>query len=260
MNDQVVIVTSAGVARLQEEAERIAKIKARGCVPVECGPEIPMAPGRGPMMRFTPREMRQTECGGFVSVKTGEAGRDAARVADAFDAMERASLKAHRAAEVRRASAGQDSQAYSALFTPGQISAARDYAALVERVSASGVKCSSLEAFHSGGGGGGGDREAAIFRDFQRLRALHRRIGDGLAKEVRRIRPSKNGGVKRRAIYVRKLVDMICLGDMSILQVLQAHGWSKDGGASKALRLSLCAALDRMQGFDLASMKNGVDT
>lgn len=259
MNEQVVIVTSAGVARLQDEAARIAEIRVRGCVPVECGPEIPMAPGRGPMMRFTPREMRQTECGGFVSVKTGEAGRDAARVADAFDAMERASLKAHRAAEVRRASAGQEPQAYSALFTPGQISAARDYAALVERVTASGVKCSSLEAVHSGGAGGG-DREAAIFRDFQRLRALHRRIGDGLAKEVRRIRPSKNGGVKRRAIYVRRLVDMVCLGDMSILQVLHSHGWSKDGGASKALRLSLCSALDRMQGYDLAKMKKGVDT
>lgn len=260
MNEQVVIVTSAGVARLQDEAARIAEIKMRGCVPVECGPEIPMAPGRGPMMRFTPRQIRQTECGSFVSVKTGEAGRDAARVADVFDAMERASLKAHRAAEVRRASAGQDPQAYSVLFTPGQISTARDYAALVERVSASGVKCSSLEAVHSGGGGGGGDREAAIFRDFQRLRALHRRIGDGLAKEVRRIRPSKNGGVKRRVIYVRRLVDMVCLGDMSLHEVLNKHGWEKKGDAIKALRAALCAALDRMQGYDLADAKNGVDS
>lgn len=259
MSEQVVIVTSAGVARLQDEAVRIAEIKARGSVPVECGPAIPMAPGRGLMMRFTPREMRQTEGGGFVSVKTGEAGRDAARVADAFDAMERAAVKAYRAAEARRKKAGQDPKSYEPLFTPGQISAARDYAALVERVTASGVKCSSLEAIHSGGGGGG-DREAAIFRDFHRLRALHRRIGDGLAKEVRRIRPSVNGGLKRRAIYVRKLVDMVCLGDMSILQVLHAHGWSKDGGASKALRLALCSALDRMQGYDLAEMKKGVDT
>ncbi|KPD10342.1 hypothetical protein [Phaeobacter sp. 11ANDIMAR09] len=259
MIEQVVIVTSAGVARLQDEAVRIAEIKARGCVPVECGPEIPMAPGRGPMVRFTPREMRQTDGGGYVSIRTGDRGRDAARVADAFDAMERAAVKAHQAAEGRREKAGQDPRNYEPLFTPGQISAARDYAALVERVTASGVKCSSLEAVHSGAVGGG-DREAAIFRDFQRLRALHRRIGDGLAKEVRRIRPSVNGGLKRRAIYVRKLVDMVCLGDMSILQVLHAHGWSKDGGASKALRLSLCSALDRMQGYDLAEMKKGVDT
>ncbi|OIQ42802.1 MAG: hypothetical protein BM560_01060 [Roseobacter sp. MedPE-SWde] len=85
MNEQVVIVTSAGVARLQDEVARIAEIKARGCVPVECGPAIPVAPGRGPMMRFTPREMRQTEGGGFVSVKTGEAGRDAARVYGAIE-------------------------------------------------------------------------------------------------------------------------------------------------------------------------------
>lgn len=259
MSEQVVIVTSAGVARLQDEAARIAEIKARGSVPVECGPAIPVAPGRGPMMRFTPREMRQTAGGGYVSIKTGEAGRDAARVADAFDAMERAAVKAYRAAERRREKAGRDPKSYEPLFTPGQLSAARDYAALVERVTASGVKCSSLEAVHSSGGGGG-DREAAIFQDFQRLRALHRRIGDGMAKEVRSIRPSKNGGLKRRAIYVRRLVDLVCLGGMSIAGVLEAHDWAKKGDAIKGLRASLCAALDRMQGYDLVSGKKGVDS
>lgn len=251
MTEQVVIVSPSGVARLQREAERIAAIKARVEVPVECGPEISIAPGRGPMIRFTPREIRQTDTGGFVSTRSGFDGRDAARVADVFDEMERAAIKAHQALQVRRRREGKDPQPYRPLFTPGQISAGRDYAALVERVNASGVKCSSLEAINTGGCGGG-DREEAVLRDFQRLRALHRRVGGGLAKEVRRIRPSQNGGRARSAIYVRRLVDLVCLGGLSLERVLALHGWAKDGRSIKALRLSLCSALDRMQGYDLA--------
>jgi len=250
MNDQVVIVTSAGVARLQEEAERIAEIKDRSAVPIVCGPAIPVAPGRGPMIRFTPREMGRTDSGGYILAKTGFEGRDAARVADVFDRMEWAARKAHKAANTRREKAGRETQSYGALFSPGQVSAARDYVALVERVEASGVKCSSLDAVQAGSGSGG-DREEAILADFQRLRALQRRIGCGLAKEVRHIRPSQNGGKKRAAIYVRRLVDLVCLGDIPLSDVLGLHGWSKDGDAVHGLRKALCAALDRMQGYDL---------
>ncbi|AUR04258.1 hypothetical protein PhaeoP72_02297 [Phaeobacter inhibens] len=250
MTEHVVIVASNGVARLQAEADRIAAIKARCAVPLACGDEIRLAPGRGPMIQFTPREIRQTSTGGFAAIKSGHEGKDAARVADVFDEMDRAARKAHRAVQHRLEREGEDLQPYVPPFTSGQISAGRDYAALVERVSASGVKCSSLEAVNSSGGGG--DREEAIFRDFQRLRALQHRIGDGLAKEVRRIRPSQNGGRKRSAIYVRRLVDLVCLGDLSLEGVLASHGWAKDGRAIQSLRASLCAALDRMQGYDLS--------
>ena len=106
-----------------------------------------------------------------------------------------------------------------------------------------------------GGSGGNGGREEAIFSDLQRLRALHRRIGDGLAKEVRSLRPSATGG-KRRAITVRRLVDMVCLADATISDVLEAHGWAKKGPAPKALRDTLGATLDRMQGYDLAKPQN----
>lgn len=250
MTGAVVIVSPNGEARLQEEAVRIAEIKARSAVPRACGPAIPVAPGRGPMIRFAPREMGRSESGGYILAKTGFEGRDAARIADVFDRMERAARKAHKAANTRRDKAGKESQPYAALFTPGQISAARDYAALVERVEASGVKCSSLETVQAGSGSGG-DREEAILADFQRLRALQRRIGNGLAKEVRHIRPSQNGGKKRAAIYVRRLVDLVCLGDTPLSDVLERHGWSKDGDAVHGLRKALCAALDRMQGYDL---------
>jgi hypothetical protein len=247
MTEQVVIVTLNGVARLESERVRIDAIKAAGKVPRLCGDAIPVAPARGPMIRFTPREARLSECGGVVVWKSGEAGRDGARVADTFDKMEREAIRYHR----RR---GDDAGPYVPLFTSGQIAAGRDYATLVERVSASGVKCSSIEAQSGSGGQSGGGREEAMLADFQRLRALQHRIGNGLAKEVRRIRPS---GRKRSAIYARRLVDLVCLSDTSIEDVLDRHGWAVDHKSRKALRRSLCAALDRMQGYSDRLAKEG---
>lgn len=239
MTEQVVIVTPDGTASFQALQVRLDAIKTAAAVPVECGDAIPIAPARGPMVRFTPREARLSDCGGVVVWKSGEDGRDAARVADAFDNMEREAVKYHR----RR---GDDAVRYVPLFSSGQIAAGRDYAMLVERVSASGVKCSSIEAQSGSGGGSGGGREEAMLADFQRLRALQYRIGNGLAKEVRRIRP---GGRKRRAIFARRLVDLVCLDGASIKNVLDRHGWAVDHKSRKALRQSLCAALDRMQGY-----------
>lgn len=247
MTEQVVIVAPDGTASFQAMRARIDAVKAAAAVPVECGDVIPIAPARGPMIRFTPREARMSECGGMNVWKSGEAGRDAARVADAFDKMEREAIKYHKRL-------GEDAGPYVPLFTSGQIAAGRDYAALVERVSASGVKCSSVEAQSGSGGQSGGGREEAMLADFQRLRALQHRIGNGLAKEVRRIRP---GGRKRRAIYSRRLVDMVCLDGASIKYVLDRHGWAVDNKSTKALQRSLCAALDRMQGYSDRLAKEG---
>lgn len=247
MTEQVVIVAPDGSARLIAEQVRVDAIKAASQVPKQCGDAIPVAPARGPMIRFTPREARMSECGGVNVWKSGEAGRDAARVADAFDKMEREAIRYHKRRD-------EEAGPYVSLFTSGQIAAGRDYAALVERVSASGIKCSSIEAQSGSGGQSGGGREEAMLADFQRLRALQHRIGNGLAKEVRRIRP---GGRKRSAIYARRLVDLVCIGDASIEDVLKRHGWAVNQKSRKALRQSFCAALDRMQGYSDRFAKEG---
>ncbi|MCA1337368.1 hypothetical protein [Pseudooceanicola marinus] len=233
--------------RIAESDAACAAILEAAQPPASCGPDIPVAPGRGPMQRITPRRMEATSTGGFVRRHDGFEGRDAARVCDAFDEMERQASNRHAATRRRAEAEGREPPAFVAPFNPGQISIGRTYAALSERVACAGVSCSSFEGRVSGGGGPG-DRETAILQDFQQLRAMHRRIGDGLAKEVRRIRP---GGLKRRAIRVRVLVDMVCIGGQTLEGVLKAHGWAVDQKSRNALRLSLCAALDRMQGYDL---------
>lgn len=245
MSETVMIVDAAGITRVDLLDAGARDVLSRAAVPIECGPDIPVAPARGPMIRFSPREMVKTKDGGFVSKKSGYCGRDGVRVSDAFDRM---TLQAQRAHQKK----GEGAGIFQALFTPGQISAARDYAGLTERVAASGLKCSSLET-SQGGGGRAGDREAALFHDIDRLRALHRRIGAGLAKEVRRIRPSERGGdkAKRSAIYVRRLVDDVCLGERTLSEVLKRHHWAVDAKAREGLRRALCAALERMQGYDL---------
>lgn len=270
--EAVVYVDSSGLARcatLDQEAKRIKAIKDRAVPPVSCGPEIAPAPARGPMQVFVPREMVVTDAGNLVSRRAGYMGRDGARVADAFDLMTMNALKAHpkviaaaERAHDERASASEAQgmhprpfrePAFVPPFTHGQVAAARDYAALTERCEAAGISCSSVDAVDSGSGG---DREAAIFRDFARLRMLHYRIGDGLAKEVRRHRPSATGG-KRAAIRVRTLVDQVCLGNMTLDEVLRRHGWTSKNEAVRAdLRAALRAALDRMQGYDLHKPQN----
>ncbi|ETX26437.1 hypothetical protein RISW2_03775, partial [Roseivivax isoporae LMG 25204] len=173
------------------------------------------------------------------------------RIGDAFDRMEAAARKAHVQANARRKREGKDPLPFVPPFSIGQQEMGREYARLVERCEAAGVKCSSLETV--GGGGGDADaREAAIIHDLQRLRLLRRRVGDGLAREVRRHRPSATGG-KRTAIRISCLVDAVCLGDMSLDDVFSKYGWGKvDAKMRGELRSALCGALDRMRGFDLA--------
>ena len=266
MMSRIIVDPAGGAwrATAEDEAARIAAIKARAQPPESVGPDIIAAPARGPMQVFVPREMVVTDAGNLVARRAGYLGRDGARVADAFDLMTMNAIKAHpkviaaalRDYDERCKALPKGSKvrpfvepAFAPPFTHGQVAAARDYATLTERCNASGMSCASLEAV--GRGSGGGDREAAIFRDFARLRSLHRRIGDGLAKEVRRHRPSITGG-KRSAIRVRTLVDMVCLGNLTLDEVLRRHGWtSKNETVRGDLRAALCKALDRMQGYDL---------
>ncbi|WP_146592333.1 hypothetical protein [Puniceibacterium confluentis] len=282
---QVFLVDPVGGICAMSETERtdvaLRQILRRAAPPASCGPAMITAPARGPMQAFSPREMVLTEGGRAVSRRAGYLGRDAARVADAFDLMTLQAQRAHPArvaaaekahpARVAAARAAYDERsaraqaeghrvrkfrppefvppAFVAPFTHGQVSAARDYAALAERCESSGLKCSSVEA--TGGGSGNGNREEAMLADFQLLRCLRYRIGDGLAKEVRRHRPSRTGG-KRSAIRVRTLVDQVCIGGLSIDAVLKSHGWTgRDDAPRRALMAALRSALDRMQGFDL---------
>ncbi|AVO36606.1 hypothetical protein [Pukyongiella litopenaei] len=227
---------SVSMTEAQRVGFALGAIRDRSAVPGECGDAIPAAPARGPMRRFVPREMVPDGEGGHRSEHMGYRGRDGARCADVFDVM---TLQARRA---------QKGGSFEPPFTFGQVQAGRGYAALFERCAAAGVGCSSLETLRRAAAVGG-DREAAIFADFARLRVLQRRIGDGLVKEVRRIRP---GGQPRRAIYARRLVDLVCVADMPLGAVLREHGWADKGAARDGLRAALCAALDRMQGYDLA--------
>ena len=86
----------------------------------------------------------------------------------------------------------------------------------------------------------------AVLRDREEIERLHRRIGTGSAMVVRRIRPSQRGS--RVSISDRRLVDMVCLEDRAVSDVLKAHGWSVLGETSRAVAKALGQALDRMGG------------
>ena len=219
-----------GMEQLMAEARAVALVKAEATPPPSTGPEIPVAPARGPFKVFQPFEMVRgsTE----RARRTGYKGRDAVQVADAFDVMER---------QARRKKAPQP-------FTPGQVSAGRDYRALVERLDSAGVRCSSLESLAQRSSGGGSYSDA-VLADSRRLAALRRRIGNGMALEVRRIRPSKRGPNARSCITDRALVDMVCLNEMTLAEVLKHFGWTVNQKAREALRTALARILDRMQGY-----------
>lgn len=244
----VVIVDRAGAARLQALDDAVERIKAAAAVPAECGSDIGPAPARGPFVVYLPREVVLTAAGGLRTQRAGHAGRMGLRAADVWDVMEEQARRAH-------ARLGKDAGPFAPPFTPGQVAAGRDYAALTERVAAAGVRCASLEA--AGRGGGGDGYSEALAADIRRLRALHRRIGDGLAQEVRRIRPSATGR-GRSSIRVRALVDMVCLGNLALDEVLRRHGWARQRQEVRLeLRRSLAAALDRMQGYQMSVHKGG---
>lgn len=241
-------------AKMAAEAGRIAEVVARGIVPDACGPDIPAAPARGAFQVFRPMTIVPGSAGTAVPAgyrAPGEgAFRAAIRRADVFDMMERDARLAHERA-------GADTP-FVAPFTPAQVQMGRDYRDLTERHAAGGVRCASLEAGR-GGGGSGGEFIDAYVDEGLRLAALHRRIGAGAAISVRRIRPGRRGSHARGIILDRALVDMVCLCDKRLGQVLRKHGWEPDRKLRDALALALAAALDRMLGYGVHPSTKGID-
>lgn len=220
---------------LQSEAARIAALKARAARPFGAGAEIvDMAPARGPVAQFQPREA-VNRGGKTMTVRAGWRGQDALRRADAFDVME---AQAQRRAKVD----GKLPKGYRPLFTTGQLVAARDYAALAERVEASGVKCSSIEAMGAGSGGQGSWIDA-VLADAQQVAVIRARIGS-----VSVLVP-KNAGGKRAIVWAQDLVDRVCIAEQTLSEVLRAYGWGRNKVVAAALSDGLAKALDRMQGF-----------
>lgn len=130
-------------------------------------------------------------------------------------------------------------------YSPGQVTVAEDYAAIVEWRAGSAVRCSSLEAGRVGGGGAG--LFIDTFMDQGRwLSELRARIGDGVAMSPRRHMDRGNG---RRAIPVRNAVDLVVLDGLAVKAVLRRFGWTADMKDQRALRTAICGALDRMQGY-----------
>jgi len=216
--------------RMIERADALAAVKARGMAPGICGPMMGCAPARGRLIPFMPVFVLRDAKGEEQQIEAGHVGRHAARVGDVWDRMED---------QARRSGGGF-------LFDPAQVEAGRDYAALVQRINSSGMSGSSMEVVSGRGGGSGGTVSEAVAHDVARLRGLRARIGPGLALEIRRVRPSVRG--KRRALHHLDLVDMVCLGGKSVVEVLQRCGWPKKGDSVKALRAELCLCLDRMSG------------
>lgn len=214
----------------QAEAARLAEILDLAAPPEEMA-AAPVAPARGPM-RLVPN---------WVVSSGGTRLRDGAHWEEAC-ALSQMIERARRRHEARG-----DGSEFVAPFTPGQVSIAATYRVLTERHAAGGVRCSSLEALRAAQVGSGGEFIDAYIEVGRKLAVLHRRIGPGLAMQLRRIRPSSRGS--RVSIANRRLVDMVCLGGMSIDDVLGAHGWNVDGTTRRGARDALAAVLDRMIGY-----------
>lgn len=214
------------------EAARIAIVQSAGVVPVVCGTEAPVAPARGPAR--TVDFMASYPKGETSEVKpAGYAGRKTVVMLDSIEVMR---------LQVRR-------RGGTFALSDEQLGMARLYHTLVQTLEAGAVRCVNLE----GQTGGGGSREG--FTDHRldlhrRVDGLRARIGNGVAMEVRRIRPSARAGdgMKRANIPNRALVDLVCLYDLTISEVLGRYGWSVKGDTVKAAMRALAAALDRMLG------------
>lgn len=213
------------------EAARVALVKASGAVPDACGDAIPCAPARGPVRTLDflasyPKGAHETEL-----KPAGHAGRKTLMRLDVFGRMAAQSLR----------------RGGVPLLSDSQIGMGREYRTMIEDREAGAVRCSSMEAMRSGGGTPEGftDHRLALSR---RIDLLQHRIGQACGMSIRRIRPSKRGGVARANIADRTLIDAVCIGDIDISDVLRRHGWAVKGDTVKAATTALAGALDRMIG------------
>ncbi len=130
-------------------------------------------------------------------------------------------------------------------FTESQIAIADDYRTITEWRDGSGLKCASIEAARGGSGGSGLFIDSFVERG-RWLATLHARIGTGAALSPRYAMDRDNA---RTTITQRQLVDAVILHGMDLSMVLKRHRWQADGKNRKVLKLCLCSALDRMQGY-----------
>jgi hypothetical protein len=222
-----------GLSAFELERIQLRHRMAMAAPPERCGPAMIAQPARGPMVASAPMGMIPEGKDEWKAEHTGFCGRDIAREADAFDAME---LQARRAAGGRKDGGER-------LFTPLQVATGRRYAMLVERHASSGMRCTSVET-QGGGSGQGGSFIDTVIHEGDLICAMQRAIGDGVSLAIRRIRPSQRGA--RTGIRDRALVDAVCLSGKTVSCVLEAHGWADKGDNRLAARRALCGALDRM--------------
>lgn len=232
---QTIVVDPHGGAAIKDirplhEKSRISEVRAMGQVPEGVGPAIPEAPARGPVHTFHQLKSYPDGERGFAFKHDGFEGRKSLRCADSFDVM-----------AVKAARHGKRPP-----FTSAQVAMGRFYRDLYEKHANAGVKCSSLESLSQSSGGRGGEFMDAVLRDRQQLDVIRRRIGDRSAMVVRRNRPSKRGS--RVTIMDRRLVDIVCLEDGTISDVLKRHGWAIKAELVKSLQVALGQALHRMMG------------
>ena len=223
---------AAGAARLHDERERLAALIARSHPAEGCGPAIPVAPARDPQRSVTPHVMMPDpkDKSGWKVEETGWRGFKAAQAMDIFDTL---ALKAAK-------------RNVAPPFTKGQVNTARLYRDLVERHDAGGMKLASLEGRVASRSGKGGDFMEAFLAEGEAIRRMQRAIGNGVAMQVRRVRPSARGGKSARNIRDRDLIDAICLHGKSFRQVLEAHGWTDSARNSSVLMSALAVVLDRL--------------
>ena len=214
-----------------EERQRMAAVLASATVPPECGGRIIPAPGRGPFKVEPQVELVPQGKDGWARKDGGYAGWTPIRGVDVFDLM----------------IAGARRRREPAPLTAGQIAIGRHYQGLVQRHDAGGIRGTRLDGGVSGGTGM--EFMDAYLAEGREIEALRRRIGTSAAMAVRRVRPSVRGGADRCVIPDRVLVDMVCLGERSLSQVLIVHGWAKSSASIQALTQALSAALDRMIGY-----------
>jgi hypothetical protein len=181
------------------------------------------------MLTFTPRRIEMTDAGPRAR-RDGWLGRDAARVADAFDMAQAQSDRARGGAAV-------------ALFSERQIDTGRLYCDLVQICDSAGLSLSDMSGRSGGGKGSAAGVSEAVMDQLASLRRMRAAIPAGAA-----LRPIKVDGAARIVTHQR-LVDLFCLGGETLAQILARHHWNpRAPSARKRLHRALCAALDAMAG------------
>jgi len=218
-----------GQDRLALEGARVEAMLQRA-IPLPGMGAAPVAPARGPLRIETAWEVVP----GGTRRLAGTHG------------VEMCQLEVMVVQAARRQADRNPDAPFVAPFTPSQIAVARAYRDLIEWREGSALRIASLEAGRNTGSAGGGLFIDSFIQQGRWLAELHRRIGQGVAMDVRR---QMDRGNARRTITVRAVVDMVVVGGTDLSAVLVRFGWQANGQNRKVLRTQLVGALDRMQGY-----------